>query len=736
MKQFSEEKKNSRYNHIITKKIFVEHLSVILIFSVLTVIFTFPIILDFTSEAAGLDCYDKCHMMWRFWWAGFSFENDLDFLHSNYIFYPSGADIGGNLAFFTTFIGFLLVQFLDYVTTWNIIWFLGFVFGGYGCYLLANNFNKNYFSSIIAGTIFTFTTYHMGQSLVHIGLSMIVWLPIFVLFLFKLLDKQSKYYSIVGGIIFFLVSLTHLYYSVFIAMFSIIFFAIYIFKQKKVSNKTFITNFSILLTIGLVSTSVLFLLNPASSDEFPNRTLSEHIKYSASLESLILPGSTHTTQIISDYGMNISFYSFFDKPVPIGEIEHLIFLGYSVIFLSALAVIRYRRNHVWFWLLICGIFVVMSFGPELKIFHQSTGIVLPDKVFYDAVPEWDEIRAPARFIVMANLALAVLASYAVYGLIKNKFSSFKQQLMLTTIIGFVIIFEFSMIPYPSTSEPIPDIYAEIKNDESKFAVLSAPLGGVGDGGLMSDPTVLYHQIHHEKPIYGGHESRVSLETTKKTQTYFLSMFHIFGSKDDVIKQDLATHGLSLFNHFDIKYVTLHKSSPIWESWQKDLLQVFLSETKQIMSEILSGNNPVYEDDRIVVYKIPKPNSSEPFLLLGSGWHVFVPEQHLRTTMKNSEILIVNPSNSEMHVTLNVVLHSIDKENTMTVSMNNEELSRVNIPTTFKNVEVDLLLKPGVNVVTLDTNKFSLVEYGLEGTEIGQGQKTTISLNVQSISIVN
>ena len=61
------------------------------------------------------------------------------------------------------------------------------------------------------------------------------------------------------------------------------------------------------------------------------------------------------------------------------------------------------------------------------------------------LPEWDEIRAPARFIVMANLALAVLASYAVYGLIKNKFSSFKQQLILTTIIGFVILFEFSVI---------------------------------------------------------------------------------------------------------------------------------------------------------------------------------------------------------------------------------------------------------------------------------------------------
>ena len=44
---------------------------------------------------------------------------------------------------------------------------------------------------------------------------------------------------------------------------------------------------------------------------------------------------------------------------------------------------------------------------------------MTDKLFYDEVPEWNEIRAPARFIVMANLSLAVLASYAVYGLFKS-----------------------------------------------------------------------------------------------------------------------------------------------------------------------------------------------------------------------------------------------------------------------------------------------------------------------------
>jgi len=303
---------NPNYNNnLITKKIFLEHISVIIIFSVLTVIFTFPVILDL-SETAGEVCGDKCHMMWRIWWTDFAFKNGLDFQHTNYIFYPNGIDIGGNVAYFTTFIGVLLVQFVDITTTWNILWFLGFVFGGYGCYLLANHFNKNYLSSIIAGIIFTFTTYHVAHSFTHIALSMIVWIPILVLFLFKLLEKQSKYYSIVGGIIFLLVSLTHLYYFVIVTMFTIVFFAVYIFRQKKVSNKTFVTNFSILFLIGLVSTAVL-LGGSATDDELPVRPVLEHILFGVTVENLILPVPEHTTSIITDHAMIRSFYTFFNN---------------------------------------------------------------------------------------------------------------------------------------------------------------------------------------------------------------------------------------------------------------------------------------------------------------------------------------------------------------------------------------------------------------------------------------
>tara|TARA_B100001765_G_C19409997_1_gene296225 strand:- start:151 stop:813 length:663 start_codon:yes stop_codon:yes gene_type:complete len=220
------------------------------------------------------------------------------------------------------------------------------------------------------------------------------------------------------------------------------------------------------------------------------------------------------------------------------------------------------------------------------------------------------------------------------------------------------------------------------------------------------------------------------------------MFHWKGDKADIIKQDLATHGLSLFDYFDVRYVTLHKELLIEEilstqncmpgetlvttvNGTQCILQ-FMPETRQIISEILGEDNPLYEDSRIIVYEIPKTHSLEPFLLLGSGWYEFEPEYNARATMKNSEILIVNPTNSEINITLNVFLNSIKNENTVTVSINNEKLNEIDVPDTLTALEFkNLILKPGVNILAFDTDEFMLTE-----------SKHEISFLVQSISIVD
>jgi hypothetical protein len=178
-----------------------------------------------------------------------------------------------------------------------------------------------------------------------------------------------------------------------------------------------------------------------------------------------------------------------------------------------------------------------------------------------------------------------------------------------------------------------------------------------------------------------------------------------------------------------------------------------------MSKILTEDSPIYEDSRMLVYKIPKPDSSEPFLLLGSGWHMFDSKFNVRATMKNSEILIVNPTNAEIDVTLNLVLRQYEKKSAMIISINNEELGVAVIPTVMTDVRIEnIIVKPGVNVITLATDEFvpikivptpissQLDTIGISGNDIektGSGDvdntglmNTTVSFIVESISITN
>ena len=164
--------------------------------------------------------------------------------------------------------------------------------------------------------------------------------------------------------------------------------------------------------------------------------------------------------------------------------------------------------------------------------------------------------------------------------------------------------------------------------------------------------------------------------------------------------------------------------------------------EQTMSEILNDDTPIHEDDNISVYKIPKPNSLEPFLLLGSGWHTYVecePDEeglncYARVTMKNSEILIINPTESTINITLDVVLKSILDEKTLTISFNNEKLNTLGVSTTRTSMNFEnLILVPGVNVVTLHTDEVS----AYQGAEHKRAFKEEIQLGiiVESISIV-
>ena len=65
------------------------------------------------------------------------------------------------------------------------------------------------------------------------------------------------------------------------------------------------------------------------------------------------------------------------------------------------------------------------------------------------------------------------------------------------------------------------------------------------------------------------------------------------------------------------------------------------------------------------------------------------------------------------------------------------MKTLDIPPAPIDIQIEnLILKPGINVVTLDTNQFSPVYFGIIGTEIEDMKELTLSFHVQSISITN
>ncbi|MGQ0376229.1 MAG: hypothetical protein ACT4OW_01830 [Nitrososphaerota archaeon] len=714
------------------KPLFV-HLGVILIFFILTAILTLPVIVNFGTEFAGTGP-DIWNNVWKWWWTKYAFDNNLDWLKTDYIFYPTGVNVGKESLF--TMLFSYVFQFLDYVQIWNVLWFGGFVFGGYGAFLLAYHFNKNFIASLAAGAIFTFSTYHTTQAVSHVDLAFIVWIPLSILFLFKMIETKSKINPVLVGVFLSLAVLTQLTYAFVMVVFVFLFSIVYFIRKKNISNKTLFIHFLIAGSIFFILSSPMLLTISSALDEEPyKRPISEINIYSANIENVFLiPSSLHSIHHVTGYAFGDYIYSMFGTSYIGVQMEQVIFLGITPLVLAGIAIVWFRNKHFVFWIITLLVFAILTLGPELRSLNELTGYVLPGKVLYDSIPGWDFNRVPARFVVMVTLSLAVLSAHAVDGITKQRIKSSNKAIALGVGIMFFILLEFSVIPYPTTAQEIPLIYDTIKKDTGKFAILEAPTGGQGYLDLQSDPLYQYFQTVHEKPIFGGWATRPSTETERFLQSYFFLQFFYPAFTDDIIKQDLGEVGISILNHYNIGYVILHKKTEL-VFLDEHIRTKFVPTLKQQMNKILNQDSPFYEDSDLVVYKIPKSDSKKPFILLGDGWDdtVFSDKQGslVRLATSHSEIIIINPSSETQNLSLQILLSSTIPSNQISVSFSNKILLEKTLSEQPTDILIEnLVISTGKNIISLDASEFKVLP-PLSNIE----NEREMSIVVDSISFV-
>ncbi len=184
-----------------------------LLYLLIFCIYTYPLLLDFSTHFFA-DQGDGLQNVWNIWWV----HKAVTQLHqlpwqTSYLHYPNGVSLlGSTLNPFNGFVGIVLLPFLTLVETHNVIVIFSFVLGGVTTFWLAYYLTGSYWSSILAGFIFTFSNYHFAHAEGHLQLVSLEWIPLFVLCWYVVLTKPGILMAIASAVTLVAVILCDYYY--------------------------------------------------------------------------------------------------------------------------------------------------------------------------------------------------------------------------------------------------------------------------------------------------------------------------------------------------------------------------------------------------------------------------------------------------------------------------------------------------------------------------------------------
>ncbi|HII91285.1 MAG TPA: hypothetical protein HA262_03720, partial [Methanosarcina sp.] len=223
-----------------SKKSLKEHASVLILYTLLTSILTYPVVFNIRNHIPGDgDAFQWIRILWYMPVAIFN-PGLTKLTHDYLIFYPDGIPASPFQSAFNQILSYILSSIMEIHVVYTILWLFSFIFGAYGAYLLVRYLTNDRTSSFIAGIVFAFSPYHFVHALGHFGATSIEWIPFCALYLMKMFKEGGVRNSFFAGIFFILVAMSDLQYMVFMGIFVMLLFTYEIYislKEKKVNSK-------------------------------------------------------------------------------------------------------------------------------------------------------------------------------------------------------------------------------------------------------------------------------------------------------------------------------------------------------------------------------------------------------------------------------------------------------------------------------------------------------------------
>jgi len=482
---------------------------------VLALLLTYPLPLHLATHAPG-DGSDDPAIIWNLWWVRHALlDLGRNPFSTDYMFFP----IGINLAFYTlTTLNALItlpVQLLwGLIPANSAVVYFELTLSGLGMYLLAVDVlphsvptARRHHSALIAGLVYAFAEHKfVFLSLGQFNIASTHWLPFYVLYLRRALRPPFRGRDALLSALFLLFNgWTEFTYASFALVFTAFFLLFRLTQVASAPNRERVRAACLAMTRTLLRIAMLFLLGMSPilammipdllrEGDFTVVGLGFADVFSNDLLEFFVPGHLHPL-----WGSLSRHFSF--------TYLNFGYLGYTTLLLAGIAVWRWRRRaETRFWALAAAAFIVISFGPTIRLNGNSYDLPLPFDLLL-TLPFFKANRYPSRYSVMIALCLAVLAAFGVAALTASR--TFR---LAPFALALFILVENLSVPLPLSDYRVPHVYKQIAAEPGDFTVLEIPLAwrnGFRVTGPLDNAFMFaqFYQTTHEKRMISGNTSR-------------------------------------------------------------------------------------------------------------------------------------------------------------------------------------------------------------------------------------
>ncbi|MBI5652960.1 MAG: hypothetical protein HZC40_21310 [Chloroflexi bacterium] len=463
-------------------------------FAALTLVMTNPLVLHLANVVE--DKQDGLLNVWIIAWVGHALVTDPFNLFNANIFYP----YPNTLAFSETLLPqglFALpfnLAFDNTVLGYNLVLIASFFLAAYAMYLFVFDLTRSRDAGIIAGIIFAFNPYNLGN-LAQVQLLSFGWMPVAMLFLRRMLKTDSRIQNpefricFLFALFFSLQALSSFYYA-FLVGFAVALYIIFFFITHHVLRFTFyVSRFT---RLAIASAIIVIIVVPffipylhVQREMGFERKVTESEPFSASLKlyAEVSPQNIAYGKLLAP-----------NPPVMLGgyPLDNL-FPGIVAVALALIGIAATKNRDKWFYVLLFTFSFTLSLGPRLFIAPNApTDLTLPYRWLFDAFPLMRALRAPVRFDALVMFALAVLAGLGMWRITNHQLRITNYQLPITL---FLVTLEYLAFPAANITpvpvwDQIPE-YVRWLGQQSSTTILELPMLGA-----PLDLTPQYFSTYH------------------------------------------------------------------------------------------------------------------------------------------------------------------------------------------------------------------------------------------------